>query len=137
MQAAGLDPANPPKTWDEFLYWCRKLTDPNREVPGAILQNGQRGVALPPNGYFFLPWIESAGGQPIVQVRRSPTDGKEYTFAQDATSFITPSGENLARVVPEWRANFAGPEGMAALDFFYELRWGNFWSIPTMANRSG
>ena len=130
VQAAGLDPANPPKTWDEFLYWCRKLTDPNREVPGAILQNGQRGVALPPNGYFFLPWIESAGGQPIVQVRRSPTDGKEYTFAQDATSFITPSGENLARVVPEWRANFAGPEGMAALDFFYELRWGKFLVDP-------
>ena len=36
VSAAGLDPNKPPKTWDELLYWCYKLTDTNRIIPGAI-----------------------------------------------------------------------------------------------------
>ncbi len=35
VRAAGLNPDQPPQTWDEFYYWCQKLTGPNRTTPGC------------------------------------------------------------------------------------------------------
>jgi len=122
-RAAGLDPTNPPQTWDEFIYWCQKLTDPKRDVPGAIIKEGQRGVALTPYGFTWLPWMQSAGGDPIVQIRKSPKTGKEYEFSMEATSFVSPDGENLSTADPVWRANFASAEGIAAAELFQRLRW--------------
>ncbi|MGD0094525.1 MAG: extracellular solute-binding protein, partial [Planctomycetota bacterium] len=49
VQQAGLDPEKPPETWDEFFYWCQKMTLPNKEIPGATLKRGQRGYALSPD----------------------------------------------------------------------------------------
>ncbi len=122
-RSAGLDPENPPQTWDEFIYWCQKLTDPKRDVPGAILKEGQRGIALTPYGFTWLPWMQSAGGDPIVQKRKSPKTGKEFDFAVDSTSFVSPDGEDLSEVEPVWRANFASKEGIAAAELFQRLRW--------------
>ena len=123
VAAAGLNPNKPPETWEEFLYWCQKLTDPNKNVPGAIVQEGQKGIAIPPNGYKWLPWIQSQGGDPIIQIKKSPKTGKEYTFSSDATSFITPDGEDLTNVKPSWQANFASEEGMKAAEWIHKLRW--------------
>ncbi len=30
VRAAGLNPNNPPETWDEFMDWCHKLTIPHK-----------------------------------------------------------------------------------------------------------
>jgi hypothetical protein len=38
-RAAGLDPENPPKTWDELIYWCQRLTDPGKEILRLDKQN--------------------------------------------------------------------------------------------------
>ncbi len=123
VRGAGLDPENPPQTWDEFIYWCQKLTKPNNVIPGAVFKRGQRGICLQPNGFLWLPWIQSAGGNPIIQIKKSPKDGKEYEFALEATSFITPSGEDLATSPSVWRANFACSAGIAAAKFYHDLRW--------------
>ena len=48
VRAAGLNPNAPPQTWDEFMAWCHKLTDPAKDIPGAVTARGQRGMALAP-----------------------------------------------------------------------------------------
>ncbi len=126
VKAAGLDPNKPPETWDEFYEWCKKLTDPGKEVKGAVLQQGQCAIALPSMGYTFLPWIQSAGGEPFIQIKKSPKTGKEYEFPMDTETFLTPEGEDLSHVPSVWKANWDTPEGHAALDFWYKLRWGRF-----------
>ena len=123
VRAAGLDPNRPPKTWDEFIYWCQKLTDPNKKIPGAPVQRGQRAFAIAPYGWHFLPWLQSAGGEPIAQVRISPKTGQEYSFPPDATSFVTPDGEDLRNVESRWRADFASPAGLRAAELYHRLRW--------------
>ena len=123
VRAAGLDPDRPPETWDAFFYWCQKLTDPSKKIPGSRIERGQRGIALQPYGWTWLPWIYSAGGTPLVQIRRSPTTGKAYVLPPDTVSFTTPEGEDLGAVEPSWRADFASPAGLAATAFYHRLRW--------------
>jgi multiple sugar transport system permease protein len=124
VRQAGMDPDNPPQTWDEFLYWCQKLTDPGKQVPGAKIQQGQRAFLLPTNGFMWLPWINTLDGTPVVQHRTSPTTGKTYTFPMEATEFIAPdTGENLSNVEPQWRAAFASEEAVKATAFLHRLRW--------------
>ena len=130
VKAAGLNPNKPPKTWDEFWYWCQKLTDPNRVVPGAVMQSGQKAVCLPPPGYLFLPWVQSTGEKTFLQLRTSPKNGKKYAFPLYETKFITPDGENLSREKSVWRANFASENGLKAADFIYKLRWGKWLIDP-------
>lgn len=123
VRAAGLDAESPPQTWDDLIYWCQKLTDPAKEVPGAIIRRGQRGIVLVPYGFVWLPWMQSAGGDPIVQVRTSPTTNREYLLPPDITRFTTPDGEDLPAENTRWHANFADPAGVAAAKFYHRLRW--------------
>ena len=124
--AAGLDPNKPPKTWDELRYWCYKLTDTEKVVPGSITRQGQKAILISSEGWKFLPWIRSAGGNPIIQIRKSPKTGREYQFPMDEVKFITPEGENLSMQPSLWRANFNSPEALQAVEFLYELRWGRW-----------
>ena len=129
VRAAGLDPDRPPQTWDEFYYWCQKLTGPNAPIPG-LPPPRQRGFGLQSAGFSWLPWMQSAGGNPIEQIRRSPRTGKDYFFDAEATDFLTPNGEDLSAVLPTWHANFASPEGIAATAFYHRLRWGKWIYDP-------
>jgi ABC-type glycerol-3-phosphate transport system substrate-binding protein len=130
VKAAGLDPDKPPRTWDELYYWCQKLTDPNRTVSGALIQSGQKAICLSTAGHYFLPWIQSAGGEPFLQYRTSPKTGKKYAFPLYETNFITPDGENLSKEKSVWKATFASEAGLKAADFLYKLRWGKWLIDP-------
>jgi multiple sugar transport system substrate-binding protein len=57
-KAAGLDPANPPKTWDEFETWAQKMTDSAKGVYGTALlaKKDETGT------FLFLPWVYQNGG---------------------------------------------------------------------------
>jgi len=123
VRAAGLDPNRPPKTWDEFYYWCMRLTDPGSPIPGRSYAQGQKGVGLVPMGFTWLPWMQSAGGSPIVQVRQDPITGKSHTFPMEATDFRLPDGTDLTRSTPTYRANFDAPQGIEAAALFHKLRW--------------
>jgi multiple sugar transport system permease protein len=130
VKAAGLNPNKPPRTWDEFYYWCQKLTDPNKNIPGAMIQSGQKAICLSSSGYLFLPWIQSGGGKTFLQFRTSPKTGKKYAFPLYETKFITPEGENLSKEKSVWKANFASEAGLKAADFIYKLRWGKWLVDP-------
>jgi ABC-type glycerol-3-phosphate transport system substrate-binding protein len=47
VRRAGLDAANPPRTWEQFARWCRKLYDPKNKVFAAQLL---------PASWAFAPW---------------------------------------------------------------------------------
>ena len=124
VRQVGLDPEYIPETWDDFYRWCQQLTFPNKQVPGAKTQRGQRGLAIEPRPWCWLPWMQSAGGSPVVAERLSPKTGKRYTFPMEETRFITPdTGEDLSKVPGEWRANFDSEEAIQAAAFFHRLIW--------------
>jgi multiple sugar transport system permease protein len=115
IRRAGLDPDRPPRTWDDFARWCRKLYDPQSRVFGA---------ELTPASWAFAPWVAASGSSIVVQNRRSPTTGKLYTFGEQETRFrAADTGEDLTAITPTWRCNVASPEAAAAVGFYHRLRW--------------
>lgn len=57
-RAAGLDPDNPPKTWDELYETARTLTKPDQNIYGLAFS-----AAASEEGTFqFLPWVQMSGG---------------------------------------------------------------------------
>ncbi len=80
--------------------------------------------------------MQSAGGKPIVQIRRSPVTGREYEFSAEATDFHAPDGEDLSGAPVQWKANFASPEGIAATAFYHRLCWDKWIYDPKTGSRS-
>lgn len=71
---AGLDPAKPPQTWDEYLRWMKALTKPDRWGT-AIMAGNTDSTARE-----LLTWIWSNGGEAFNG------DLTEATFAKDPKS---------------------------------------------------
>ena len=74
VKAAGLDPAKPPATWDEYLTWAKALTGKDRWAT-AIL-----GGKTDTTTRVLLTWIYSNGGEPFN------ADMTEATFAKNPKS---------------------------------------------------
>jgi ABC-type sugar transport system permease subunit len=115
IRRAGLDPAKPPQTYDEFIRYCRLLYNKRTKSPA---------VEFTPYSWAFAPWVATTGSSIIVQERRSPTTGKLYTFNEQETNLHAPdTGEDLSGVKAHWRCNVASPEATAAVGFYHRLRW--------------
>ncbi|SLN64179.1 putative arabinose-binding protein precursor [Aquimixticola soesokkakensis] len=56
--AAGLDPDQPPATWDELYEAAKTLTRPDDNVYGLAFS----AVATEEGTFQFLPWLQMAGG---------------------------------------------------------------------------
>ncbi len=123
VRQAGLDPNKAPKTWDEFFYWCQKLTNPKK---------GYYAFAIPSHGFTWLPWLNSAGGSVVIQIKTSTKTGKKYSFPMEATSFLAPdTGEDLGQAPTEWKADLDSPAAIRATAFYHKLRWQRFIKDPT------
>ena len=120
VREAGLDPEVTPRTWSEFLTWCRHLTH-SKTSSGVRL--GQRAFGVCEAPWNWLPWMQSAGGSPITQSRESRLLGLPFTFPMEAITCITPDGEDLSDVPPQWRANFDSREAFLAAHFLQQLIW--------------
>jgi len=115
LRQRGLNPEQPPETWEEFIRWCRLLYDHETDTPAA---------EFVPASWAFAPWVATTGSSILVQDRVSPTTGKTYTFNEQATSFVTPdTGEDLAGMESSWRCNVAHPDAAAAIGYYHRLRW--------------
>lgn len=55
FRRAGLDPAEPPQTWEDFIAYGQSLTDPERDCFGTY--------ALHAAQWWFEPYVLQAGGQ--------------------------------------------------------------------------
>lgn len=72
FQEAGLDPASPPKTWDEFLTYAKKLTKADRWAFGTV------GAIDPGFELRFTPVLFSHGGSYLTpDYKRSALDSPE------------------------------------------------------------
>jgi multiple sugar transport system substrate-binding protein len=58
FREAGLDPDNPPKTWDELYEAAKALTKPEENVYGIAFS----AVATEEGTFQFLPWLQMTGG---------------------------------------------------------------------------
>ena len=86
FRAAGLDPERPPRDWDEFYEYAKKLTDQ---------ENGQWGFYFPMSSgaWFLTDMIWQAGGDVIVRdddgkyraAFGSPEAAKALTFFKKLT----------------------------------------------------
>ncbi|MDD4102040.1 MAG: extracellular solute-binding protein [Kiritimatiellae bacterium] len=131
VRQAGLDPEYTPETWDEFFRWCQRLTLPGKRVAGARVQRGQRAFGIENRPWGWLPWMQAAGGSPVVNVRVSPTSGRTYRFAMEETEFIAPdTGEDLSKAAGVWQADFDSPEAVAAAAFLRRLLWAPWTRDP-------
>ncbi|HPS07532.1 MAG TPA: sugar ABC transporter permease, partial [Kiritimatiellia bacterium] len=85
---------------------------------------GQRAFGAENRPWGWLPWMQAAGGSPVVNVRVSPTTGKRYRFAMEETRFLAPdTGEDLSKAAGTWQANFDSEEAIGAAGFFHRLAW--------------
>jgi multiple sugar transport system substrate-binding protein len=58
FKAKGLDPDQPPKTWDELYAAAKKLNDPGNNVYGIAFS----AKANEEGTFQFLPWLQMTGG---------------------------------------------------------------------------
>lgn len=131
VRNCGLDPDKPPQTWDAFWTWCQKLTLPRTLLNGGTVQPSRPAFAIPDMPWAWLPWMQSAGGSPVIQFRTSPTTGREYEFAMEEVDFLAPdTGEDLKGVHSRWAAAFDSPAGKAACAFYWKLLWAPWLRDP-------
>ncbi len=115
LSRAGLNAETPPRTWDEFIRWCRLLYNHDTGTPAVEFQAAS---------WAFAPWVATTGSSILVQDRVSPATGRVHTFNEQDTSFIVPeTGEDLGGVSPSWRCNVAHPDAAAAVGFYHRMRW--------------
>ena len=115
LAKAGLDPIEPPQSWEEVIRWCRLLYNHDRGTPA---------VALPSYSFVAWPFLATTGESVIVQERTSPITGKVYTFNEQKQNLKAPdTGEDLSGAPVRWRTNVAGEGSIALTRFYHRLRW--------------
>ncbi|MDI6827038.1 MAG: sugar ABC transporter substrate-binding protein, partial [Armatimonadota bacterium] len=61
-KAAGIDPNKPPRTWDEFYEYCKKLTIPEKGQWGFAFSSGPSSTA-----FHWINFLWQAGGDIVAQ----------------------------------------------------------------------
>ncbi|MCD4812067.1 sugar ABC transporter substrate-binding protein [bacterium] len=79
---AGLDPEEPPRTWDELIEYAKVLTDPSV---------GQYGFGLPPTTWNFMDFVWQNGG---TMIRKNNRGHMEASL----------SSTEIVQVLRFWRA---------------------------------
>lgn len=119
FKAAGLDPANPPKTWDELYADAKKLTQPDKGIYGLAFS-----AAASEEGTFqFLPWLQMTGGD--YDHVNTPGGVKALTLWKKFIDEGLASKDTLIR--GQWDSTGTFNAGNAAMDI------SGPWELPRMS----
>lgn len=58
LERAGLDPAKPPRTWDEFIEYGRRITELGGGIKGFVFPRGAGGAS-----FWWTNFVVQAGGR--------------------------------------------------------------------------
>jgi multiple sugar transport system permease protein len=111
----GLDPNRPPRTWEEFSQYAKRLTDPANGIWGTVFATG------PQAAYDWLPFLWAAGGDAVTY-----DTGKGEWLASFASDAGIDAMEFYLRMVTETWVDSRGRSQQG-----YALRdgnWGHMWS---------
>lgn len=76
FREVGLDPNNPPRNWDQFFEYAKRLTDPARGRYGFLFNDAGEGKA-----WHWINILRQAGGEPV---ERTPSGFWRATFNSEA-----------------------------------------------------
>ncbi|MDZ4182078.1 MAG: extracellular solute-binding protein [Candidatus Cloacimonadaceae bacterium] len=114
FKRVGLDPERPPRTWDEYYDYARRLTIPSEGAYGTILSSG------PQAAYDWIQFLWAAGGD---AVRFDPQREEWYAaFADEAG--IDAMEFYLRLATTKWRDSSGKPQRGFAIR---EGQWGYMW----------
>jgi multiple sugar transport system permease protein len=125
FQEAGLDPSQPPKTWDEFYDDCRKITNPDTGVWAFEWPNSASSTA-----YWWCNLLWQAGGEITAQNSRgqwvaafdSPQGAAALEFYKKLTAEPYLAGGKLTTATNPDAANWETDRarGKVAMWFAYQ-----------------
>ena len=128
---AGINPDKRIETFDELIYVCRKLTDPDAKIPGARNPKGRHGFGIWPNGWIWQGWLYACGGQSMYTDKTCPECGTKNVFGQDEVEWqCSRCGSSLKDVPGRERAELDSPEAERALSIWKEMLWAPFIPCP-------
>ena len=131
LRKEGIDPDRPPADFDELYRILQRLTRPTLRIPGARGQRGRYGYAVDAEGWRFCSWVWAAGGNLVLQGKRNPATGKTHWFTKEELYFLDPeTGDDLSLEPGVWKADFGGPGGQRALEFYRRMRWSKWIRDP-------
>ena len=76
FREAGLDPTAPPRNWEQFYDYAKKLTVPEKSRYGFLFNNAAEGKA-----WHWINILRQAGGEPV---ERTSSGAWRSTFNSDA-----------------------------------------------------
>ena len=130
----------PPRTWEQFIYCCQRLTQPKLKIQGAKTSMGRRGFWLINGAGIWYPWFYGAGGNVVMQQRTCLRDGTINRWKKEETRFLCKAcghpvthdrdsnGQRIA-LESKWVAVFADPlpdgrnPAVEACNLYQTLRW--------------
>lgn len=115
FKAAGLDPAQPPATWDALRDDARKLTDPAKGVYGLAFS----AIGDEEGTFQFLPWVQSAGGD--YDKISGPAGVAALTFWQSLIDEKLASRDTLVRAQSDSFQTFVNGNAAMAISGPWEL----------------
>ena len=121
FEQAGLDPDNPPSTWDEMLEAARAINDLGDDIYGYWFSMGCAGC----NAFTFLPFIWASGGD-VLSDDYSEATLLEDPIVREALEFyntlweeeLVPEGASIDNGSNFVNAFASGNIGMAGLGNF-------------------
>lgn len=128
---AGIDPNKRIETFDDLIYVCRKITDPNAKIPGARDPKGRHGFGIWPNGWIWQGWLYACGGQSMYTFKDCPECGTSNRFGQEEVGWkCKECGHSLSDVPGRERADLNSPEAARALRIWKKMIWAPFIKCP-------
>ncbi len=110
----GLDPAKPPRNWQELLEYAKIISNPQKNTYGIVLASG------PQAAYDWITYIWSAGGEAVKQDLKTG----DWYGAFDSPEAVKAMNFYLKLIATPWTDSKGNQQ------YGYSVRegdWGNKW----------